>query len=74
MAADLRSGSFSLWDRSIGAGIPTMKAGLPLFNLVYVATPDWYAPGAAAAVRTLTAAMLTYGLGRSLGLSRSARW
>ena len=72
MAADLRSGSFSLWDRSIGAGIPTMKAGLPLFNLVYVATPDWYAPGAAAAVRTLTAAMLTYGLGRSLGLSRSA--
>lgn len=72
MGEDLRSGAFSLWDRSIGSGIPTLKAGLPVFNVAYAITPDWYAPGLAAALRTLTAAGLTYGLGRSLGLSRSA--
>ena len=31
MASDLRVGKLALWDRSVGGGIPTVKAGLPIF-------------------------------------------
>lgn len=72
MASDLRNGDWAFWDRSVGGGIPIMKAGLPVFNWVYLIVPAWYAPGLAAAVRTMTAAGLTYGLSRRLGLSREA--
>ena len=72
MASDLHNGDWAFWDRSVGGGIPIMKAGLPAFNWVYLIVPAWYAPGLAAAVRTMTAAGLTYGLTRRLGLSRQA--
>ncbi|MEM9201022.1 MAG: YfhO family protein [Actinomycetota bacterium] len=72
MASDLRNGGWAFWDRSVGGGIPIMKAGLPVFNWVYLMVPAWYAPGLAAAARTMTAAGLTFGLTRRLGLSRSA--
>jgi len=72
VAADLRAGQFAFWDRSIGAGIPTLKAGLPPFNWIYAIVPAWYAPGLAAALRHLTAAGLTFGLCRRLGLDRDA--
>ncbi len=72
MASDLRAGKWAFWDRSVGGGIPTMKAGLPIFQWVYLVVPAWYAPGLAAAVRTMMAAGLTFGLTRRLGLSRAA--
>jgi len=72
MASDLRNGMWAFWDRSVGGGIPTMKAGLPVFHWVYLVVPAWYAPGLAAAFRTMTAAGLTFGLTRRIGLSRSA--
>lgn len=72
IAADIWSGDFSLWDPSVGTGFPTLKAGLPVFNWVYLLVPAWYAPGLAAALRTLAAAGLTYGLSRRLGVGRGA--
>ena len=72
MAADLWRGEFSFWDPSVGTGFPTLKAGLPVFNWVYLIVPAWYAPGLAAALRTLSAAGLTYGLSRRLGVGRAA--
>lgn len=70
LAADIRAGNASFWDRSVGGGIPSLKAGLPVFNWVYLIVPAWYAPALSAAVRTVAAAGLTYGLTRRMGLER----
>ncbi len=60
------------WDPSVAQGYPLMKGGLPLFAMSYVAFPAWFAAGATAVLRTVTAWVLTAGwLGR-FGLRRSA--
>ena len=68
LAADVRSGDVGWWTSDLAGGQPTMKGGLPIFNLGYLVTPGWFAPGLVAAIRALTAIGLTYGLVRSLGL------
>ncbi len=70
LAADVRSGDVGWWTSDLAGGQPTMKGGLPVFNLGYLVAPGWFAPGLVAAIRTLTAIGLTYGLVRSLGLAR----
>ena len=70
LAADVRSGDLGWWTSDLAGGQPTMKGGLPVFNLGYLVAPGWFAPGLVAAVRTLVAIGLTYGLARSLGLAR----
>ena len=70
IATDVRAGDFSWWNRSLAGGQPTMKGGLPIFNLLYLIVPAWYAPGLVAAARTLTAIGLSVGFLRSAGL----RW
>ena len=70
LAADLRSGDFGWWNFDLAGGQPTMKGGLPIFNLGYLISPDWFAPGLVAALRSLAAIGLTYGFVRSLGLLR----
>jgi hypothetical protein len=72
LSADIRAGNASWWDRSIGAGIPSSKAGFSPVLWGYLLVPAWYAPGLAAGVRTLVAAGLTYGLVRSLGAGKHA--
>lgn len=69
-ASDVRSGDIGWWDRDLAGGQPTMKGGLPPFNLLYLLVPGWYAPGLVAAVRTLVAIGLTYGLLRAVELRR----
>ena len=68
LASDVRSGDVGWWNSDLAGGQPTMKGGLPIFNLGYLVAPDWFAPGLVAAIRTLTAIGLTYGLIRSWGL------
>ncbi len=68
LAGDVRSGDVGWWNSDLAGGQPTMKGGLPIFNLGYLVAPDWFAPGLVAALRTLTAIGLTYGLIRSWGL------
>ena len=70
LAADVRSGDVSWWSSDLAGGQPTMKGGLPVFNLGYLVVPGWFAPGLVAAIRALTAIGLTYGFVRSLGLLR----
>ena len=70
LAADVRSGDVGWWTSDLAGGQPTMKGGLPVFNLGYLVAPGWFAPGLVAAVRALTAIGLTYGFLRSLGLLR----
>ncbi len=70
LAADVRSGDVGWWTTDLAGGQPTMKGGLPVFNLGYLVAPDWYAPGLVAAIRSLAAIGLTYGFVRSLGLLR----
>ena len=70
LAADVRSGDVGWWTSDLAGGQPTMKGGLPVFNLGYLAVPGWFAPGLVAAIRVLTAIGLTYGFVRSLGLLR----
>lgn len=71
-ADDVRSGSATWWDRSVGGGIPTLKAGFSPLLWLYLLVPAWYAPGLVAAVRTLVAAALTYGFLRELRAERAA--
>ena len=70
LAADVRSGDVGWWTSDLAGGQPTMKGGLPVLNLGYLAVPGWFAPGLVAAIRALTAIGLTYGFVRSLGLLR----
>ena len=70
LADDIRSGEFSWWNPELAAGQPTMKAGLPVFNVPYLVSPDWYAPGLVAALRVLAAVGLAFGFLRSHGLHR----
>ena len=70
LAADVRSGDIGWWTSDLAGGQPTMKGGLPVFNLGYLVAPGWFAPGLVAAIRVLTAIGLTYGFVRSLGLMR----
>ncbi len=70
LAADVRSGEVGWWTSDLAGGQPTMKGGLPVFNLGYLVAPGWFAPGLVAAIRALTAIGLTYGFVRSLGLLR----
>lgn len=72
IADDARSGSLSWWDRSVGGGIPTLKAGFSPLLWLYLLVPAWYAPGLVAAARTLLAALLTYGFLRELRTGRAA--
>ena len=69
LAEDVRSGEVGWWNPDLAGGQPTMKGGLPVFNLGYLAVPGWFAPGLVAAIRSLAAIGLTYGFVRSLGLS-----
>ncbi len=70
LAAEVRSGDVGWWNPDLAGGQPTMKGGLPVFNLGYLVAPGWFAPGLVAAIRALTAIGLTYGFARSLGLLR----
>ncbi|MCY4494244.1 MAG: YfhO family protein [Acidimicrobiaceae bacterium] len=70
LVADLRSGDVGWWTSDLAGGQPTMKGGLPVFNIGYLVVPDWFAPGLVAALRSLVAIGLTYGFVRSLGLMR----
>ncbi len=72
LADDVRSGDFSWWNRSHAGGQPTMKGGLPIFDLAYLLVPAWYAPGLVAALRALTAIGLSFGFLRAAGLRRVA--
>lgn len=71
-AETIRSGEFTWWDRGLVGGIPALKAGFSPVLWIYLLVPAWYAPVAAAAVRSLLAAGLTYGFLRSLGTDRIA--
>ena len=70
LAGDVRSGDVGWWTFDLAGGQPTMRGGLPVFNLGYLVAPDWFAPGLVAALRSLAAVGLTYGFVRSLGLMR----
>ncbi|MCQ3814119.1 MAG: YfhO family protein [Acidimicrobiia bacterium] len=70
LADEVRSGEVGWWNPDLAGGQPTMKGGLPVFNLGYLFAPGWFAPGLVAAVRALTAIGLVYGFVRSLGLLR----
>lgn len=72
IADDLRSGDLGWWNADLAAGQPTLKGGVPVFNLPYVVAPDWYAPGLVAAVRAFVAIALGYGFLRSVDLRRVA--
>lgn len=72
IADDVRSGELGWWNPDLAAGQPTFKGGVPVFNLPYLVSPDWYAPGLVAAVRALTAILLAYGFLRSVDLRRTA--
>ena len=74
LAADVRSGQVGWWTSDLAGGQPTMKGGLPVFNIGYLVAPDWFAPGLVAALRSLAAMGLTYGFVRSLGLCECRRW
>lgn len=69
----LRSGHSHLWGDELGAGMPLLpeSPALSVLDLPYLTFPDWYAPGAAAAMRVLAAMVLSYGFLRRLG---AARW
>lgn len=70
LADDVRSGDVGWWMPDLAGGQPTMKGGLPVFNLPYLAVPAWFAPGLVAAIRALTAIGLMFGFLRSVELSR----
>ncbi|RMH81185.1 MAG: hypothetical protein D6683_04570 [Actinomyces sp.] len=72
LVADLLRGHWSWWTDSLGLGYPVMKAGAPVFALAYLVAPAWYAPGLQAAVRTLTAVVVTHLWLRRWGLARPA--
>ncbi len=72
LGAEIRNGTSSWWDRSIGGGIPSLKGGLSPLMWLYLLVPAWYAPGLVAAARTLLAAGLAYGFLRELRVSRTA--
>jgi hypothetical protein len=71
--SELRGGDLYLWTDDVGGGGPVLPA-YPVsapFDVARLVLPDWYAPGASAALRLLTAMVCTYGLLRRLG---TARW
>ncbi|MEQ8840649.1 MAG: hypothetical protein RIB98_06685 [Acidimicrobiales bacterium] len=70
LADDLRSGDVGWWNPDLAGGQPTMKAGAPIFELPYLFSPQWYAPGLVAAVRALVAILLTFGFLRAHELQR----
>ena len=70
---ELRGGELYLWTDDVGGGGPVLPA-YPVsapFDVARLVLPDWYAPGASAALRLLVAMVGTYGLLRRLG---TARW
>ncbi len=72
LADDVRSGDVGWWNPDLAGGQPTMKGGLPIFDLPYLVTPAWFAPGVVAAIRALVAIGLSAGFLRAVGLSRIA--
>jgi hypothetical protein len=70
LADDIRGGDFAWWNPDLAAGQPTMKAGAPVFDLPYLVSPGWYAPGLVAAIRVLVAIGLAFGFLRSHELHR----
>ena len=58
------------WDPLVAQGYPVMKGGLPVFALTYVVFPAWFAAGATAVLRTLTAWALTSAWLQRFGLRR----
>ena len=72
IGADVRSGDVGWWNPDLAAGQPTFKGGVPVFNLPYLVSPDWYAPGLVAAIRAFVAIALAMGFLRSVGLRRAA--
>ena len=70
LASDIRGGDVTWWNPDLAAGQPTMKAGAPVFQLPYLVTPDWYAPGLVAAIRVLVAIGLAFGFLRAHELHR----
>jgi Bacterial membrane protein YfhO len=72
LADDVRSGDLSWWNPDLAGGQPTLKGGLPVFDLPYLVTPAWFAPGIVAAIRALAAIGLGAGFLRSVGLTRIA--
>ena len=72
LAADVRSGDFGWWNPDLAGGQPTMKGGLPIFNVGYLVAPGWFAPGLVAVIRALAAIGLAAGFCRAVGLSRLA--
>jgi hypothetical protein len=70
LADDIRSGEFGWWNPALGGGQPSLKAGIPVFNLGYLVVPSWFAPGLVAAIRVLAAIGLMAGFLRSIGAGR----
>ncbi len=70
LAHDIRSGEFGWWNPRLAGGQPSMKAGVPIFNVGYLVVPGWFAPGLVAAIRALAAIGLMAGFIRALGSGR----
>lgn len=70
LADDIRSGEFGWWNPELGGGQPSLKAGVPVFNVGYLVAPGWFAPGLVAAIRVLVAIGLMAGFLRTLGTGR----
>ncbi|MBT5582027.1 MAG: YfhO family protein [Acidimicrobiaceae bacterium] len=70
LADDVRSGEFGWWNPSLGGGQPSLKAGVPIFNVGYLFAPGWFAPGLVAAIRALVAVGLMAGFLRAIGTGR----
>ena len=72
LAADIRAGGLGWWNDELAGGQPSLKGGVPVFNLPYLVVPEWYAPGLVAALRVLVAVGLAAGFLRTVGLGRIA--
>jgi hypothetical protein len=70
LADDIRSGEFGWWNPSLGGGQPSLKGGVPIFNVAYLFAPGWFAPGLVAAIRALVAIGLMAGFLRAIGTGR----
>jgi len=70
LADDIRNGEFGWWNPALGGGQPSLKGGIPVFNLGYLVAPGWFAPGLVAAIRTLAAIGLMAGFLRAIGTGR----
>lgn len=68
----LRNNTLSWWDSSVVGGLPTMRNGFAVFNVVYLVAPAWFAPGLVAALAMSAALLGLFGFMRSRGRSRPA--